>query len=77
MMHFAIIEMRSLSSDGKTQQAADLADAFHNLPIDMWQDYFSFEFFRDSFLAVYQQKYPGKRLRDYVVMIEDISKLKG
>ncbi|MES2736974.1 MAG: hypothetical protein V4672_11690 [Verrucomicrobiota bacterium] len=77
MLYFALIEIRALNWEGKTQQAADLADAFHNLPIDMWLNDFSFEFFRDSFIAVYQQKYPGERSRDYVAMIDDISKMKG
>src|SRR5262245_12280316 len=33
MLFNALLEIRGLGSQGKAQQAADLADAFHNLPI--------------------------------------------
>lgn len=72
MMHQAFIEMRLLGWDGKAEQAADLADAFHNLPRDMWQIDFSLQFFRDAFLAVYQKKYPVRLVRDYVAMVDEI-----
>lgn len=32
MMYAAFVEMRMLGWEGKSEQAADLADAFHNLP---------------------------------------------
>src|SRR5215510_8245439 len=32
MLHFALLEIRMLGWNGKASQAADLADAFHNLP---------------------------------------------
>jgi hypothetical protein len=37
LLHHALIEMRVLGWAGKSGQAADLADAFHELPKDMWQ----------------------------------------
>ena len=70
MLSQAIIEIRYFASQGKSVQAADLADAFHNLPLDMWSDYFSLHFFRDSFLKVYQQRYPG--FTNYVAMLDEI-----
>jgi hypothetical protein len=73
MMHYAFVEMRLLGWGGKAEQAAELADAFHNLPVDMWRDDFSFQFFRDSFLGVYQRKYPEGRVRDYVAMVDEIA----
>lgn len=76
MMHHAFIEMRLLGWGGKSEQAADLADAFHNLPRDIWHDEFSLQFFRDSFVAVYQRKYPEGRSRDYVAMVDEIIAMK-
>lgn len=72
MMHMAFVEMRLLGWGGKAEQAADLADAFHNLPTDIWSEDFSLQFFRDSFLGVYQRKYPVGRTRDYVAMVDEI-----
>jgi hypothetical protein len=69
MMYYAFLELRHLGSTGKSGQAHDLADAFHNLPKGMWTEEFSLEFFRDAFLSVYQTKYPGQRVRDYVGMV--------
>ena len=77
MIHWAFLEMRQLGASGKAEQAGDLADAFHNLPSDMWQDFFSLQFFRDSFLGVYQKKYPGNRVRDYVAMVDEIIAMRG
>ena len=72
LMHYAFVEIRLLGWAGKAEQAADLADAFHNLPTGMWDDDFSLEFFRDSFLAAYQEKYPEGRVRDYVGVVNQI-----
>ncbi len=72
MLHFALIEMRQLGWAGKSEHAADLADAFHNLPKDMWKEDFSLEFFRDAFLKVYQEKYPEGRIRDYVAIVNEM-----
>ena len=70
MMHVAFLEMRMLGATDKSQQAADLADAFHNLPIDIWRDEFSLLFFRNAYVGVYQRKYP--QTRDYVAMVDEI-----
>jgi hypothetical protein len=72
MLYHAFIELRLLGWSGKAEQAADLADAFHNLPASLWKDDFSLRFFRDSFLGVYQRKYPEGRVRDYVAMLDEI-----
>jgi len=50
MMHSAFLEIRALGWASKSEQAAELADAFHNLPTDMWKEHFSLEFLRDAFL---------------------------
>ena len=72
MMHWAFVEIRLLGSTGKAEQAADLADAFHNLPKEMWKREFSLEYFRDAFLVDYQEKYPDDRIRDYIAMVNRI-----
>jgi hypothetical protein len=72
LLYFALAEIRSLGCAGKSQQAADLADAFHNLPKDMWKEEFSLEFFRDAFLAAYHEKYQGQPGRNYVAVVNEI-----
>jgi hypothetical protein len=72
LVHWAFVEIRLLGSTGKAEQAADLADAFHNLPKEIWKEEFSLEYFRDAFLAVYQQKHPEGRVRDYVGVVNEI-----
>lgn len=72
MMHHAFVEVRLLGWAGKADQAANLADAFHNLPTDIWKDDFSAQFFRDSFLAPYQKKYPVRSGIDYISMLDEI-----
>jgi hypothetical protein len=76
MMHLAFIEIRSLGSTG-ADQASALADAFHNLPTDMWQDYFTLSFFRDVYLSPYQDKYPRGVDSNYVGMINEIIGMAG
>ncbi|MGA2542512.1 MAG: hypothetical protein ABSG78_13240 [Verrucomicrobiota bacterium] len=72
LLHHALIEMRVLAWAGKSGQTADLADAFHNLPKDMWREDFSLEFFRDAFLKDYHQKYPGGTVVNYVAAIDEM-----
>lgn len=67
----AFIEARALGWEGKADQAADLADAFHNLPKEMygWGGW-SLERVR-SMLKAYQDKYRGS-CRDYLSMLDRI-----
>jgi hypothetical protein len=69
----ALLEIRMLGWEGKAEQAGDVADAFHNLPIYLWSDKFSLSLFR-RFLEEYQQKYPGSGGFDYVKMLDEIAK---
>lgn len=75
MLHRALLEVRILGWEGKASQAADLADAFHELPIYMISQDFSWEIFR-TYLETYQRKYP--RLPDsefdYLALLEKIMK---
>lgn len=57
MIYRAFLEIRILGWDGKAAQAAELADAFHNVPNMMWSENFSLDFFR-IFLEGYQQQFP-------------------
>lgn len=72
LMYFVLTEIRMLSWKRNAKQAADLADAFHNLPKDMWKDDFALERFRDSFLKGYQAKYRRSKMRNYVARIDEI-----
>jgi hypothetical protein len=73
MLFNALLEIRGLGSEGKAQQAADLADAFHNLPVYLWSDEFSLSIFR-HFLEAYQQMYPERGSFDYVKMLDEIAR---
>ncbi|HEU0176795.1 MAG TPA: hypothetical protein VFV58_21215 [Blastocatellia bacterium] len=67
----ALIEIRMFCREGNTEQAADVADAFHNLPIYLWSDKFSLSLFR-RFLQEYQQKYQGVECYNYVKMLDEM-----
>jgi hypothetical protein len=74
MLYMALLEMRSVGLAGKAQQAADLADAFHNLPTGMWLEEFSLDFFR-KFLESYRQKYP--EAFNYLPPLDEVIALGG
>lgn len=70
MMHRAFVEIRGLGFQGKSEQAEALADAFHNLPLMMYQPNFDWARSRRYFEA-YNNKYPSgleTRTADYVAM---------
>ncbi|MGC4043206.1 MAG: hypothetical protein QM758_05335 [Armatimonas sp.] len=73
MIHDAFVELRSLGWEGRPEQAADLADAFHNIPKEMhgWGN-FSWSMFR-SMLENYHLKW-GSSYRNYVIMLDKIRK---
>ncbi len=75
MLHLALVDLRMLAGSGKNEQAHDLADAFHNLPHEMWQDYFRISFFREAFLAPYSSKWGDMNSRLYLSMLEDVKHL--
>lgn len=78
-------EVICLSRDASGLQASDgrpapgaLADAFHNLPNDLWWDESSLTFFRDAYLSVYQTKYPRNGgFLDYVAMVNAVIAMEG
>lgn len=73
MMYRTFVQIRSLAYSGASQQTADLADAFHNLPTVMYAPDFSWSFLR-YFLVFYQNKYPrtAGSPYDYIAMLERI-----
>ena len=75
MIHAAFVEVRLLGWAGEARQAADLADAFHNIPKEMygWGS-FSWEMFR-GMLATYQRKWRTPERRDgpdYLAMLDQV-----
>ena len=57
MIHLAFVELRGLGNQGKSEQAAALADAFHNLPLSIFQPLFDWEMSRRYFQS-YHAQYP-------------------
>ncbi len=74
LLHKAFLEIRVLGWEGKPEQAADLADAFHNLPVEMYGwGAFSWDVLRGD-LRHYEQKYGGVRgfASDYTTLLDEI-----
>lgn len=74
LIYRALVEIRVLCWQKQPEQAADLADAFHNLPKDMWRDDFALEEFRHLFLKDYRAKYPGKA-EGFLAAVDEIIEL--
>jgi hypothetical protein len=73
LMYRAFLEIRMLGWDGRAAQAADLADAFHNVPKGLWSDDFSLSSFRDLYLQSYERKYAAaERGKFYVKAVDAI-----
>jgi hypothetical protein len=72
MIHFAFTDIRMLANQGKAKQAADLADAFHNLPNDLRKNEVALEQFRDWYLKPYYEKHPEGTAFNYVALVNDI-----
>jgi|SRR5215468_10339532 len=64
LLQRAFLEIRYLGRQGMAEQAADLADAFHNLPTYMFTQEFSWSILRE-FLEEYQKQYPGPKEHSY------------
>ena len=71
MIYYAFVEIRILGWHGKSEQSADLADVFHNLPILIYRDDFRFHLF-SSALQSYQNKYSGSVTFNYLNMLNEI-----
>jgi hypothetical protein len=75
MTNLAYLEIRRLAETGRLEQAVDLADVFHNLLNDMWDDRFSLMDFRHDFLIGYHRKYHEPTTGDYVALVDQIIQL--
>jgi hypothetical protein len=75
MIQRALVHVRTLGWAGKAQQAADLADAFHNIPVEMYNERsFSWAFFRME-LKAYESKWgPASKgsYGDYLGLLAEI-----
>ena len=77
MLHAALVDIRMLAWQGHSEQAADLADAFHNLPHEIWDDSFSLSYFRQVFLTPYCRKWPDQQTYDYHRLLDEVELLKS
>ena len=76
LAYLAFLEMRMLGREGKATQAADLAEAFHNLPLMMWHPEFSMSYQRD-FFARYHAKHGVRQGLNYVAALDKVRRMKG
>jgi len=65
LRYLAFCDLRTLAREGQTDQAKDLAEAFHNIPLLMYHADFSFKAFHD-FLERHQQKYTDNARFNYL-----------
>jgi hypothetical protein len=75
LMYLAFCDLRGLARDGKMEQAKSLAEAFHNIPLLMHTQNFSFRAFRD-FLQKYQDNYTNAQfnyLQEWAKLNTEIS----
>ncbi len=71
LLHIAFKEIRLLSWDGKSEQAADLADAVCQIPLRMGRGRFAWDAYIQN-LTGYQERYPGETILDYVAHLKRI-----
>lgn len=74
----ALLDIRLLGRRGRARQAADLADAFHNLPTPLVEGRLDLERFRRN-LAAYQILYPtgAAPSYDYLAAFDCIIQAEG
>jgi hypothetical protein len=74
MMHRAFVELRALGREGRSEQVEDLADAFHNLPTEMYGvGLFRWELSR-GLLDEYHKKWRTHGVYDYVHLLDEARK---
>ena len=74
LMYLAFLEIRILGRQNQAAQAGMLADALHNVPMEMWSARFSFGRLRQD-LTRYQQRYPraDDNTFNYLSMLEQMA----
>ncbi len=70
MLYMALLEIRLSGWDGDADKAADIADAFHNIPPLLFGKTFSFDYFRKC-LESYRRKHPEPGF-DYLEMLDKL-----
>lgn len=75
MLYRAFLQIRVLGRAEKAEQAADLADLFHNLPQGMWWDCFSINILRQSLLD-YQSRY-SCGVKTFLDLLDEVDRLKS
>jgi len=66
LMYLAFCDLRGLAlKPERLEQAHDLADAFHNVPLLLFTQNFSIQTFK-RFIEDYQRKYEGRLTIDYL-----------
>ena len=65
LMYLAFCDIRALAKKGGNEQARALAEAFHNVPLFMYTEDFSFHAFRES-VQRYQEVYHDKLRINYL-----------
>jgi hypothetical protein len=73
LLFMALAEIRIAGTRGRSQEAADLADAFHNLPLGIWHEWFSLDIFRQH-METYCKKYPHSY--DYLSAVDEIRRMR-
>jgi hypothetical protein len=75
MLYRAFLQIRMMGAAGEAEQAAELADLFHNVPQDMWRDYFSVSFLRRCLLE-YQSRY-SYGVQTFLDLLNEVDTLKS
>jgi hypothetical protein len=71
MLMAVFVEIRADGWNGRIEPMTELADAFHNLPVDMYQDYFDWASLK-LYLDRYRKRFP--RGTDYGAWLAAIEK---
>jgi hypothetical protein len=72
IMADAFVEIRMLCREGNATQASDLADAFHNLPLALWDKNYDLKSICDGDWTFYRDKYPQLCRGDYVALVREV-----
>jgi hypothetical protein len=72
----ALVQIRGLSQRGDSQQAAELADAFHSLPTMLYSPVFSWEAL-EVFFTSYHSRHPPSGPGEYYDYLLALRKIKA
>jgi hypothetical protein len=72
LTYAGLVEIRSLLRSGRHEQAAAVVEAFHNLPLFLYSEHFSFAALRQV-LEDYQAKFAGHLQIDFLAELDRIA----